>query len=113
MWETFTEWFMSLGAEYGVNPFIFGGIYIGAIPFFSLSIAWLIRNYRKGKSIVMPAMSATFFFISAYLYLIIAGQNVPIWVYAVVVLLVVFGAYSTLKKVRRQMSEADAENESV
>lgn len=107
MWEAFTNWFLNLGAQYGVNPFIFGGIYIGAVPFFSLSIGWLIRNYRKGRSIVLPAMSAIFFFISAYIYLIFAGKNVPIWVYAVVVLLVVFGAYSTIKKVRRQISEPE------
>jgi ABC-type Co2+ transport system permease subunit len=105
MWEAFTEWFLSLGAEYGVNPFIFGGIYIGAIPFFSLSIAWLIRNYRKGRSIILPAMSAMFFFISAYIYLIIVGNNVPWWVYGVVILLIVYGAYSTIKKIRRQISE--------
>ena len=109
MWEAFTKWFLSLGEAYGVNPFIFGGIYIGAIPFFSLSIAWLIRNYRKGKSIVLPAMSATFFFISAYIYLIIVGQNVPWWVYGIVILLVVYGAYSTLKSVRKKMKDADAE----
>ncbi len=104
MWEKFIERFLSLGESYGVNPFIFGGIYIGAIPFFSLSIAWLIRNYRKGKSIVFPALSAMFFFVSAYIYLIFAGKNVPVWVYIVVVLLVVVGAYSTLKKVRRQIN---------
>lgn len=104
MWEKFIEWFLSLGESYGVNPFIFGGIYIGAIPFFSLSIAWLIRNYRQGKSIVFPALSAMFFFVSAYIYLIFAGKNVPVWVYIVVVLLVVVGAYSTLKKVRRQIN---------
>jgi len=61
MWESFVNWFLSLGEAYGVNPFIFGGIYIGAIPFFTLSIGWLVRNYRKGKSIVLPAMSAMFF----------------------------------------------------
>ncbi len=109
MWETFTNWFLSLGAEYGVNPFIFGGIYLGAIPFFTLSIAWLIRNYRNGKSIVLPALSATFFFISAYIYLIFAGKNVPIWVYIIVILLVIIGAYSTLKKVRRQINEVEEE----
>ncbi|MCB1025387.1 MAG: hypothetical protein KDB79_13410 [Acidobacteria bacterium] len=109
MWEAFTEWFMNLGAGYGVNPFIFGGIYIGAIPFFSLSIGWLIRNYRKGRSVILPAMSATFFFISAYIYLIFAGKNVPWWVYGIVILLIVFGAYSTLKKVRRQIGKVESE----
>jgi len=75
--ELFKDWFMSLGAQYVVNPLIFGGIYVGAIPFFTLSITWLVRNYRKNRSIVLPAMAATTCFISAYVYLMIAGQNVP------------------------------------
>ncbi|MGI8669651.1 MAG: hypothetical protein ACR2J3_07360 [Aridibacter sp.] len=110
MRESITDWFLSLGAKYGVNPFIFGGIYIGAIPFFLLSIAWLIRNYRNDKSIALPALSATFFFISAYLYLIIVGRNVPWWVYGIVVLMVIYGAYSTIKSVRKKMEKADAGN---
>ncbi|CAN5725698.1 hypothetical protein BH24ACI3_BH24ACI3_00250 [soil metagenome] len=104
MIESIYTWFLSLGAEYGVNPFIFGAIYIGAVPFFSISVAWLIRNYRRRRSIILPALSAMFFFISAYIYLIIAGRNVPIWVYGVVVLLILIGAYSTIKKIRRQIS---------
>jgi O-antigen/teichoic acid export membrane protein len=109
-WEAIQNWFLSLGTEYGVNPLIFGAIYVGAIPFFSFSIGWLIRNYRQGKSIVLPALSAMFFFISAYIYLIFAGKNVPWWVYGVVVLLVVIGAYSTIKKVRKQISESKEAN---
>jgi ABC-type Co2+ transport system permease subunit len=104
-WEAIQNWFFSLGENYGVNPLIFGAIYVGAIPFFSLSIGWLIRNYRKGKSIVLPAMSAMFFFISAYIYLMFAGKNVPFWVYGAVILLIVIGAYSTLKKIRKQIKE--------
>ncbi len=106
-WEAIQNWFLSLGTEYGVNPLIFGAIYVGAIPFFSISIGWLIKNYRQGKSIVLPVLSAMFFFISAYIYLIFAGKNVPWWVYGIVVLLVVIGAYSTIKKVRKQISEKE------
>ncbi len=105
MWEAFVDWFFSLGADYGVNPFVFGGIYIGAIPFFSLSVGWIIRNYRRGKSIAVPAMFALFFFISAYLYLIIVGRNVPWWVYAVVLLMVAYGAFSTVRKIQSRVSE--------
>jgi ABC-type Co2+ transport system permease subunit len=107
--EAVYAWFLSLGAQYGVNPFIFGAIYVGAVPFFSLSIGWLIRNYRRGKSVVLPALSAMFFFVSAYIYLIFAGKNVPWWVYGVVVLLLVVGAYSTISKVRRQISTVEEE----
>ena len=104
-WEAIQNWFFSLGENYGVNPLIFGVIYIGAIPFFSLSIGWLIQNYRKEKSIVLPALSAMFFFISAYIYLIFAGKNVPFWVYGAVILMILFGAYSTLKKIRKLIKE--------
>jgi hypothetical protein len=72
--EAIQNWFSGLGTQYGVNPFIFGAIYLGAIPFFSLSIGWLIQNYRRGKSIVLPALSAMFFFVSTYIYLIFAGK---------------------------------------
>ncbi len=107
--EMTKDWFLSLGEQYGVNPIIFGSIYVGAIPFFTLSLGWLVKNYRKGKSIVVPGLSTTFFFISAYLYLIIAGKNVPWWVYGVVVLLVVGGAYSTIQKIRKRVDETEGE----
>src|SRR6056297_2298865 len=105
MFEQAYVWFMSLGEEYGVNPVIFGVIYVGAIPFFTLSIAWLVKNYRKGVSIVMPVLSASFFFISAYLYLMIAGKNVPFWVYGVVIAMLLYGAWSTYRNVKSKVKE--------
>ncbi|OZC04111.1 hypothetical protein [Rubricoccus marinus] len=108
MLEALRDWFLSLGTEYGVNPWIFGGIYVGAIPLFSLSVAWLVRNARQRRSIVAPALAAGFFFVSAYLYLIIAGENVPAWVYVFVVLLVAGGAWSAVRKVRAQIADATA-----
>lgn len=106
-YEVAKIWFLGLGDRYGVNPVIFGSIYVGAIPFFTLSIAWMMRNYRYGKSVVLPSLAATFFFISAYLYLIIEGENVPWWVYAVVVLMVGYGAWSTFRKVRKKLNKID------
>ncbi|MEZ4702298.1 MAG: hypothetical protein R2834_18330 [Rhodothermales bacterium] len=104
MWQTFVDWFLSLGPKYGVNPIIFGSIYVGAIPFFTLSLAWLVRNLRANKPIVAPTLLAGFFFISAYLYLLIAGRNIPLWVYAFIAGMVAFGVYSTVKKIRGQVA---------
>ncbi len=105
MWETFTEWFLSLGDQYGVNPIIFGSIYVGAIPFFTLSIVRLIRNLRRKQSIVLPALSASFFFVSAYLYLLVVGHNIPLWVYGFIAVMMAYGVYSTVQKIRRQAAE--------
>ena len=109
MFDAVREWFFGLGAEYGVDPLIFGAIYVGAIPLFTASVAWLVRNARRGRSVVVPALMAGFFFVSAYLYLIVAGENVPWWVYAFVAVLVVGGAVSTVRSVRRKVAEARAE----
>jgi hypothetical protein len=100
-------WFLNLGEQYGVNPIIFGSIYVGAIPFFTASLAWLYRNYRHGQSIMLPALCATCFFISAYVYLIIVGKNVPWWVYGLVVIIVIYGAFSTFWKVRSKIKKMD------
>ncbi len=100
-------WFMGLGTEYGVNPLIFGVIYVGAIPLFTISLAWLVRNLKQKKPVAFPALFTGFFFISAYLYLIIAGRNVPFWVYLFIAALVVFGAWSTIAKIRKQVSQTE------
>ena len=105
--EIAKTWFFGLGEQYGVNPIIFGSIYVGAIPFFMLSIGWLVKNYRADKSIVLPALCATGCFISAYVYLIVVGQNVPWWVYGIVILLVLYGAWSTYRSVRKKMKKID------
>lgn len=107
------DWFLSLGEMYGVNPIIFGSIYVGAIPFFTLSIAWLVRNYKRKASIVLPAISSLFFFISAYLYLIIAGENVPWWVYAIMVGMVSYGGWATYQKIQRKIHEEDPVEEEI
>ena len=108
MWTDLQEWFLSLGAEYGVDPLVFGAIYVGAIPLFTLSVAWMVRRARRRESVLVPGLAAGFCFVSAYLYLLVAGRNVPAWVYAVVVGLVVVGAVGAVRKVRRRVAEARA-----
>ena len=96
-------WFFGLSAKYGVNPWIFGGIYIGAIPFFSLSIAWLVRNLRSRRPVIAPLLAAGFFFTSAYLYLLVAGKNIPAWVYFLLVFMLILGVWSTFRTVRARL----------
>ena len=99
-WQSVKDWFLGLGEHYHVNPFIFGGIYVGAIPLFFASLSWTINNIRKKKSFLIPSMLTGLFFISAYLYLIVIGKNIPVWVYVFLVLLIIYGVYSTLLKIK-------------
>ena len=104
LFEIAKLWLLGLGHQYGVDPLIFGGIYVGATPLFTLSIVWLVRNYRKEKSILLPSLLSVFFFISAYLYLIIEGENVPWWIYGLVLLMISYGGWTTVRLVRKKIS---------
>lgn len=101
------DWFWSLGPTYGVDPLIFGAIYVGAIPFFLASIAWLVRRRKTGRSITLPVLCAGFCFVSAYLYLAIAGRNIPLWVWGFLGVLIAYGAWSTVRDVRRKTAASE------
>ncbi|QZH75589.1 MAG: hypothetical protein JY451_02970 [Erythrobacter sp.] len=111
MIEALSDWFFSLGENYGVNPWIFGAIYVGAIPFFLASVGWIVKNARAGKSTVLPTMLAGFCFVSAYLYLAVVGRNIPAWVWIFLAVLVVYGAVSQVRQTRRKIAAAAAETE--
>jgi pyruvate/2-oxoglutarate dehydrogenase complex dihydrolipoamide dehydrogenase (E3) component len=106
-WDLLRDWFLSLGDRYGVDPIIFGSISVGAIPFFWLSVAWLVRNLRRGKSTFLPVMATSLCVLSAYIYLFIAGENLPLWVYGLVVGLIGYSAYTTVKSVKEKTTNTD------
>lgn len=106
MLETINQWLLALGDDYGVNPYIFGVIYVGAVPFFLASIAWLVKRAKAGKSTVLPTMAAGFFFVSAYIYLAIAGKNIPIWVWIFLAVLIAYGAWSSIRDTRKKIAAA-------
>ena len=106
MLEAINEWILALGAQYNVNPYVFVAIYVGAIPFFLGSIAWLVKNARAGKSTILPTMAAGFFFVSAYIYLAIFGQDIPVWVWIFLAALIVYGAFSQVRETRKKIAAA-------
>lgn len=111
MLESINEWILALGGQYNVNPYIFAGIYVGAIPFFLASIAWLVKRARAGRSTLLPTMLAGFFFVSAYLYLAIFGQDIPLWVWIFLAVLIAYGAWSQVRETRRKIAAAKADGD--
>lgn len=107
-WEAFKEWFLNLGSKYNVNPLIFGSIYIGAIPFFLLCLRWTVRNIRRKKPFTLPFLLTAFCFVSSYLYLIIAGKNIPVLVYIFIALMIRYGGYPVIRKIRNKVLTNDS-----
>jgi len=104
-WGNLYEWFIGLGEPYGVDPIVFGLIYVGAIPFFWAAIMWMAYNIRKKRPVTAPLLMACCCAVSAYVYLIFAGENVPLWAYGLVILIIIYAIYSTIKKVHRKRIE--------
>jgi hypothetical protein len=101
------EWLGSLGEEYGVDPLVYAILYVGAAPFFFGSLAWLIHRLRRHESALVPALSAAFFFGLPALYVIVAGRDLPAWVYLVLAGLAAFGAVATVRRVRNALRRTD------
>ena len=111
MLDQLQDWFLSLGRDYGVNPILFGTIYVGAIPFFFASIAWLVRRAKAGRSTVVPTLCAGFCFVSAYLYLAIAGRNIPLWVWIFLGALIIYEAVANVRSTRARIRAARLESD--
>ena len=101
-WDAAKAWFLGLGAKYGVDPLVFGAIYVGAIPFFLLFSAWTVRRLRAGRSATVPILGTGLSFVSAYLYLAAVGRGIPWWVWVTLAVFIVAGAWSAVRDVRRK-----------
>lgn len=93
---------LALGARYGVDPFVFASIYIGAIPFFLLFSGLAVRRLRARRSATVWLVAAGLCFVSAYLYLVVAGHGIPAWVWALLVALVGYRAWSAVHSGQRK-----------
>lgn len=108
--ETGKAWFMDLGGRYGVNPVMFGVLYLASIPPYLVSIGWIIRNYQKDRSLALPVLSTLFFFSAPAIYLLFSGKNVPWWFYGLIVAMILYGAYRTYRKIKRRVNKETQHN---
>jgi hypothetical protein len=76
----FKDWVIALGEKHGVDPLLLGCLYLfSKLCFFSF-LGWVIKNLRAKKPFVVPLLFAAMSFSIPYLYLIIAGRNISVWV---------------------------------
>jgi hypothetical protein len=106
-WDEALEWLLGLGDDFGVDPVVYAVIYVGALPFFLLSLGWLVRTLRRRGPITPPLLSTVLFFLAPTLYVFVAGRNLPAWVYVLLVALTLVGAAVTLRRVRARVQRTD------
>jgi hypothetical protein len=105
--ELIRVWIIEISERHGVDPVIFGIIYIGATPLFAAAVSWLITAYRNQRPIVIPALSCMLTYSSSYLYLIIEGENIPWWVYAMLLGFMGYGMFLSYRRIKRKLEVTD------
>lgn len=106
IWEAVKNYYITLGENYHVDPIIFVGIHVVATPLFVMAVAWIIKNYRQKKSLVLPVVVSVFIFNAANIYLVIYGRNIPWWIYTILVVTTIISSYFSYKKIRKKMNAA-------
>lgn len=90
--------------RHGIDPSLFVILYLGSIPPYLLSMAWLVRRLRRRQPAGLALASTAFFFILPAAYIGLAGDDLPPSVYAVLGFFVLFGIWSAFRKLRRSLA---------
>ena len=106
-WALLSDKAFELSSYYGVDPLIFSLLYVGTIPPLWFSIAWIVRNSQKNTPVTVPIVITFLCYTGTYIYLVIAGQNIPVWVYCIAVGMIAFSGYKIHKKVSAKLSQTD------
>ena len=88
---------------YGVNPVVFLSVFLGSGPVFYYSLFRLLRSLARRDGRGTGLWSAVFLAATAapYLYVLLFGRNLPVWVYGILVLLIGQGVWSLARRLRK------------
>ncbi len=97
--DTFKDWVVDLGDKHGVDPVLIFFLYLISKVCLVICIGWTINNIRLKKPFSLSLLLAAVAFCIPYTYLIIVGRNMPAWIYVLVALIFIWGAYSIRKTI--------------
>ena len=103
MWDAIKEYYTTIGNKYHVDPVIFLGIHIVATPLFIFASAWIVKKYKKKKSIFLPAVTSVLIFNAANIYLILFGENIPWYIYFILALTSIITGYLSILKIKNKL----------
>ncbi len=103
MIEFVQSWLAGIQRDYGVNPVIFGSIYlICALPFW-ISIYKIIaglKNRHRGQVTTFTLILGCTI-LAPFVYVAFFGRNLPVWFWAVAVAVISYSVYSVLRRIKK------------
>jgi len=107
MWDDLLAWLASLGEDHGVDPLIYAILYVGCVPLFLGSLAWLVRSIRRREPLLAPALATAVFFSLPALYVLVAGRSLPEWVYGLLIGGTMLGAIGIIRRIASALRPPD------
>ena len=105
VWQTIKDYYFALSNQYHVNPIVFISIHAVCTPLLILVIWWLLRTKKQGKPIIVPLLCAIVLYNIANVYLVIAGRNIPLYIYIMLLVFTLYSGYISVKKIRLQLKK--------
>ncbi len=103
MIEYVQSWLVGIQRDYGVNPVIFGIIYLICVLPFWISIYKIItglKNRRRGQ-VMTFALILGCTILAPFVYVAFFGHNLPLWFWAVAAAVISYSVYSVLRRIKR------------
>src|SRR4030043_2276215 len=108
MFTFIRDWLTTIQQNHGVNPLIFGGLYIlCAIPFwFSIyKIIAGIKNKRP-RQVMIFGLILAIAIVTPYGYVAIFGHNLPVWFWMLIAVIIVYSTWSILRKIKKGKNQS-------
>lgn len=95
--------FLQLGDQYGVDPVVFGALYLAHHPLFWGTMAWLAACVRRKRPVAAPVALGVFFWLMPYAYVFLFGHGLPWWAWGVALIVVGVGGTHAVREIRRRL----------
>jgi hypothetical protein len=107
IWRQVTE----EGQRHGVNPVVFGVLYVIHHPLFWGTVAWIVVRVRQRLLIWPHSLLAAAFWLMPYAYIVLSARQMPWWVIAGIVAIAVVGGYRAYKEFRDRIGRVQESRE--
>lgn len=98
----------TLSVRYGLNPAIFGVLYIAHHPLFWGTMAWLAARVRLRRPVRLQVALGVFFWVMPYAYIVLFGRNLPLWIYPIVGVVLLVGGRHAVGEIRKNLGRRAA-----
>ncbi|MGY3212846.1 hypothetical protein [Mucilaginibacter sp. HD30] len=94
-----------------LDPWIFLVLYLLSKLLFLIFVARAIKNLKDKQSFLLPLLFAALGYSLPYLYMVISGKDIPLWIFTVITVIYIFSGWSIYRKLRAARLETGVDTD--